>query len=580
MTKRLDIVIRYALDSSMVLPAVMAPFLLANPYSLPKVVLLRVILIIIVAAWLGKIVVSGRLKVAQIGGHPAFIVFLLVLVSTTVLSAAPVVSLFGNYFRHEGLVTWLAYVAIFIAAATHSAEEEIEHRLKVGLLIALPITIYALVQFLGWDFVPLSGARLNRSSASLGNPTYLGAYLVMIFPLSLSFALIDRSRARYLYGLVSILSALALIFTYSRAAWLGVAVGAALLAVRIRRGERRDWFLVAGSLAIALVAIGALHAANPEKSYVRARLVSSVNLSEGSVGERLGLWRTGVNVVLERPFFGWGLETFRDASRPYQADNREGLAPNRDRPHNQLLYLASSVGLVGLTAYILFVVAVFTRILRAAKEKEDMRDRLLAAGILAALIGYVIQEQFSFSQVETAPLFWLLMGFGVALGRPEPLVKTYDFSRRPMILGLAATVISIALALLAVVNFRFLVADYRYGGHPAGETRLANLSSAVTLNPYENTYRHALAVHLIELGRLSGDKALYIRAASELERALSVNRRDRVVAVNLAKTYEALSETDSLYLGKAIAAYERVLKIEPGYTAAHRSLKTLKSRLP
>ena len=561
----------------MLVPAIMVPFVLADSFSLPKALLLQLMVVCVAIAWLGKTVVAGHFTIEKIGIHPAMILFAAVLIVTTFMSVSSPVSLFGNYLRHEGLITWLAYIIVFLAAATHVAKAEIEKWLKVGLAVALPISIYALIQFLGWDFMPLSAeADPGRVFSTLGNPVYLGAYLVLVLPLALSLALTVKSRLRYLYVAVLILGAMALIFTYTRAAWIGTAVSLAVIVfVHARELNRRNLVLVFSVVSIVVVMTTMLFLVKPEKAGVYSRIAASFNLSAGSVGERLGFWRTSLSVVRERPLFGWGLETFGDVSWPHRPDDVNGRPPRADRPHNQFLYMASSLGLIGLTAYLWLLAVIFRRIWRGVRENEDAGDRYLATGIFAAGLGYIVQEQFSFSQVETAPLFWLLMGLGVVLSKPTPVFKKYDFRTRPAASVIGTAVLSVGLVILALTNLSFFAADYHYKKYLTGQEGETALSRAVAINPYQNTYRHALGKHLFELGRMSSDNTILVKAANELEKALLVNSLDKVVSANLAATYAILAESDGSYVSKAIGAYRRVLRIDPMYTAGHRSLAIL-----
>ncbi|HEB12538.1 MAG TPA: hypothetical protein ENI11_02560 [Actinobacteria bacterium] len=576
MTRYINALVCRVPGFAVLLPAIMVPFLLGDSYTLPKAILLQLMLVLIVAAWVGKVITGGQLTVDRIVVHPAAIIFVFVLVLTTVLSGAPAISLFGKYLRHEGLFTWLAYISIFIAAVSHIEKGEIERWLKLVLLVALPISVYALAQFLGWDFMPYpAGEDLSRVFSTLGNSVYLGSYLVLVIPLALGLFFTAKSRARYLYGAVLILSSLALILTYTRAAWLGAAIaGVVFFAICARELNQKSWRLILGLSVVIVATVFVLLKATPEKSYIGPRLAASFNLSAGSVASRLGFWRTSAYLVRDRPLFGSGLETFGDVAWPYRPDARirPGLA---DRPHNQLLYLASSVGLIGLAAYIWFLTIIFKQVWRGVRENEEPRDRVLLAAIFAAGLGYLVQEQFSFSQVETAPLFWFLMGLGVVLSRRVSSFKLYDFKRRPGPLAVGAVGIFIGLSFLVILNIRFLAADYRYSQYLDGRDGDSSLSSVVALNPYKNTYRNALGAYLFEQGRMSSDKALFARAAAEFEKALVINARDKVIAINLAKTYSILTETDSLYFDKAIGAYGRVLEIDPLYTAGHRSVAIL-----
>lgn len=569
--------IRGALAMVMVVPVLIVPFIINDAYSLPKAILVRLIFVVVIAAWLALIASSGRLQVARIGIHPVIIAFAFILILTTIMSATGAVGFFGNYLRYEGLLTWVAYLTIFIAAVTYIDKTTVERLLRLGLPVAAPIALYAIAQFLGLDPLPAgTWADLRRTASTLGNPVYLGAYLVLVIPLVLSLVLKTKTSYKYWYGTLLVLLAVALVTTYARGAWLGAAVAVIVfLGIVHRQIEPKNWFLIFSSFLVVVAVVAGLLLSKPDKSYLMPRLSSSFDLSGGSVGSRLDLWRAGVSVIKKRPLLGWGLETFGDvvwSERPSTSGSRP---PRADRPHNQLLYLASALGLLGLAVYIYLIIVILKRIYQAAIRGATAGDRLLAAGILAACLGYIIQEQFSFSQVETAPLFWLLMGFGVTLSSRPLSFVTYDFRRRPVALALGTVVISIVLLILTLANISFLAADYRYAAYVKGRAGATALTGAIMLNPYENLYRNALGSYFMDIGRLNKNNEALARAAAEFEKALLVNGRDKVVAINLAKTYSLLAETNGRYIDNAITAHMRVLKIDPLYFPSQRAMAIL-----
>ncbi|KKS94871.1 MAG: O-antigen polymerase [Candidatus Collierbacteria bacterium GW2011_GWB1_44_6] len=73
-----------------------------------------------------------------------------------------------------------------------------------------------------------------------------------------------------------------------------------------------------------------------------------VNLARTfSIYSRFESWRSGIDLFLQKPFFGWGYNTLR------------GLAGQRFQIDNSFLYLAATTGIVGLATFVNLLKAIF-----------------------------------------------------------------------------------------------------------------------------------------------------------------------------------------------------------------------------
>ncbi len=207
-------------------------------------------------------------------GHPiAFWVLILAAIYTlsAIFSIAPVPSWLGLYTRAQGMVTFYSYVVLFWVALSELRNPLQLKRLQYAfILTSLPIAGYGILQYFGADFLPWSNPMGDRSSGSMGNPIFLGAYLVMAAPLTFG-GLVDAVRMMRIpsgrlsgqiraacCGLALALQAFALLFTQSRGPVIGLAVAAyvCLFLVLIAKrtpgeGRRMHPLMAAGAGIIA-----------------------------------------------------------------------------------------------------------------------------------------------------------------------------------------------------------------------------------------------------------------------------------------------------------------------------------------
>ena len=128
----------------------------------------------------------------------AVTLFGLIFIVSTLLSPMPLVSVFGRDFGDLGydLYSTLSYLVIFFSIALRTRSQD--QLFRIALAIAAVGTFsaaYGVSQAFGWD--PIGrGHDLDRVIASLGNPLFLGAYLVMSIPLVMALAIHYESRGK------------------------------------------------------------------------------------------------------------------------------------------------------------------------------------------------------------------------------------------------------------------------------------------------------------------------------------------------------------------------------------------------
>ena len=136
-------------------------------------------------------------------------------------------------------------------------------------------------------------------------------------------------------------------------------------------------------------------AVNEVRDYQHGNKVSSV-------GARLYMWDGAVRIFLENPIVGVGTGGYKNAMMKYKDD------PSLEdpvHPHNSFLYLASSFGVVGLSAF-LWLIAVF--LLKGWRARHGIAGYSVLTFGLVLLIGGLTDTQFL--SLATGAMFALLIG--------------------------------------------------------------------------------------------------------------------------------------------------------------------------
>jgi putative inorganic carbon (HCO3(-)) transporter len=404
------------------------------------------------------------------------------------------VAIFGTYDRWEGLLTIVSYALLFWLAV-QLLSDEAEAR---GLIWSLLISAYFVgaIAILQSGFGVLGGGYFQgangilRADATLANPDFTGIFIAMMLPVAFA-KLVSRRPAvtRVLAANLVVVLLLGLVATYTRAAWIGAVVGVIIVLV-LRRGRFHVWPLViSASLVIVGFAVATGVAASMPASAksgvghaVLARIASIADLSSGTQNERIATWADTLPLIASRPILGYGPDTFGLVYPQFETSNKLGVL--WDKPHQDALGVAASLGVLGLVAYIWILVA----FVRAFWKGRHLRG---AVALFGGWVAYVVSIQFDFSWIPTSFPLWLFAAAAIVTWAPDlKVVRVTAFPRRIALPVLAVAAVVLLLLMIPAVVMPYVAdADY-YGTQAAadlGQAR-ATIAQARSLAPYEATY--------------------------------------------------------------------------------------------
>lgn len=324
----------------------------------------------------------------------------------------------------------LCMVALFaVVVACIAPPRAIGIALVIGLAWNAPIVI-AQAANQAWLEMRVLGEfpiRVDSSGASLlraGDLTYLRPYGLMPHPntaagilmistlAALALILMRKPVIRIIgVGLVT-LGIAALLLTFSRAAWLGIAagglVGGLLLLRHLRR--REVWFPV--GLTVMLVGIVGLIWFSAYRPFVLARTgegQESVELR--SVADRLVFTDFALRSIRERPILGVGMGNFPWRTSYYLVNTFYDL--RGDNVHHVYLSAWAELGTVGLVLYFGASICGVIAVLRH-RPFTPMRVGLFAVFVALAVVGWFDHYPWTLLHFQVA--WW---GCLAAAARPE-----------------------------------------------------------------------------------------------------------------------------------------------------------------
>jgi len=144
--------------------------------------------------------------------------------------------------------------------------------------------------------------------------------------------------------------------------------------------------------------------------------------------QRSIIWKTGWEIIKDRPIFGHGIIDLSD----YYANKRKsiGIPPPVDfnrsfgHLHNNFLQIWAISGIFGLAAFIYLMYKIlFVNIKSFFLEKSDTRYYVL--GIVAAQVAFLVNglAEWNFGDSEVVTVFWVLTGLGLAFKKLTDFAK-------------------------------------------------------------------------------------------------------------------------------------------------------------
>lgn len=295
-------------------------------------------------------------------------------------------------------------LALVPLAAYHAREERWARRAVAVLLVsAVAATIFALSKFVAaGPWFP------SRVRGAVGHALTYGGQAMLLA--SIAFALAVRVRARGLRVLSILLLGLilpALVFSFTRSAWLGFLLAAAIILAT----WRARW--IAALAATALVVAALL------PGVYRERVLSIADPASPWNVERVHMWSAGVRMFRDHPLTGVGIQ---DLHPLYMKYKDPGAKEHVGHLHSVWVQVAATMGIVGLAALVWLFVGLTrsaARGLRAklrAPPRGDRFDLALQLGVAAGLAGFALAGLFEWNlgDEELMDLLCVLVGMALA----------------------------------------------------------------------------------------------------------------------------------------------------------------------
>lgn len=461
------------------------PFYIASsmlfPFITGKNFAFRIIIECIVPLWVGLAIMRQEFRPRLTVLVKAVTVLVAVLFLADLFGPNPYRSFFSNYERMEGFISFVhLYLYFLMLLSVFRTRRDWLVWFHVSIVASIAVSYIALLQHLGLRVSPQGGFRVD---STIGNPTYLAAYLLFHIWLLALLAKQFWSRQspdvrrgsgdmkkwilQIVYALIFLFELAIIYFTATRGVVLALLVTAVpffgLVVLYWNRmfgneSHRRSWSLgrklAAATLALIIV-VPLVFWLNRNSDFVQQSQVlnriTNYSVHETTVTSRFLIWNMSWKGALERPLLGWGQENYYLVFQKYYDPGLYAQEPWFDRSHDIIFDWLIHAGFLGLGAYLAIFGAAFWMIAQAIRR----RDLAFWEGsVLAALfVSYFFQNIFVFDNLNTYLLFFAFLAYVQFLALEHTKTEHRQPTSSNILFGRGLAVMVALLALSAVTIY-------------------------------------------------------------------------------------------------------------------------------
>jgi probable O-glycosylation ligase (exosortase A-associated) len=365
--------------------------------------LTMIIEILTLVSWVVSLVLS-RDRIKWSWFHSTFLAFVGVI-------AVTVITALNNYYAYETTQAMAVYFIMFlITSNVINSAGRIKKLIWLILIIHLYFSVKGILTFVtGQHLIATTGQYTSGmvGGGFIGDENDFALAINMIIPFAFFGFFYFRGRAKLFSGILLVSYILAVISSFSRGGWVGLA---AVMLYGILNVKKK---LAVISLTLVLAATAFFFA--PANYWDEVGTVTDT--SESTASARLRFWDAGLRMFWDNPLIGVGAANGGIHMPAYIRGVRDANTQWGRAFHGTWIQVLAELGILGAALYMVMIVLAFRWLSRVRKIKAppggDSTTEYLAKSMIGSLIGYFACALF----LSTAyyPQLWTMYMLVVAL---------------------------------------------------------------------------------------------------------------------------------------------------------------------
>ncbi len=346
-------------------------------------------------------------------------IFVVIIGAADLLGIDPYNSIWSRLERMEGYMMILHLAAYFlILTSVFRTKKDWFVFFNSVLIAGLWVGGYGVLQLLGIKQA-IQGGNV-RIDGTIGNPTYLAAYLTLVIGLGLILLFNSKDKIfKWIYSAIIVFNFILIYYTATRGAALSLLIAIPLFLVLYLiffRGddpkERRFKKIAIGLLVVIIVVPAGfwlMRATSLVQNNAVLSRLTSTSLGERTIKSRFQIWGIAWRAFQERPVLGWGQDNFLYAFSKYFDPRLYDQEPWFDRPHDIFFEWLIDGGILGFLSYFALFGTLFFSIFKLFKR--NFLDKKEAIVLIVVPIAYLAQNVFVFDNFNTYVLFFGILAY-------------------------------------------------------------------------------------------------------------------------------------------------------------------------
>lgn len=371
--------------------------------------------------------ITGRRLPKALLQHPisiAIYVYLGWMMVTVFTSTLPLVSI--KFFLNR---LWYIVAFYFLAAYLFRDRKNIDKFVWVYMLALLPVIAYTIFRHAGYGLYDKQAAHFVMTPFFNDHTSY-GAILAFFIPFLMGYAFTNfyASKRKFWSTVLLIIFVVAIILSYTRAAWLSLFIGFGVWFMMRMKIKFRTLLISVGALLLMFFAFQKQIIMKLEQnsqdssSNLTEHLNSMTNIStDASNVERINRWSCAIQMFNEKPVLGWGPGTYAMNYAPFQLTKYRTIISTNSgdggNAHSEYLGALAESGVFGTLTFIVLIAMVLYYGIMTHIHTRDKHLRTLVISAVVALMTYYVHAFLNnFLDIDKAAVpFWGFTAIIVAL---------------------------------------------------------------------------------------------------------------------------------------------------------------------
>ena len=322
-----------------------------------------------------------------------------------------IVSVGGRESLKTALVYFIILLGFNLIVNLFRTRDDCRHAFSVMAVSGIVAAWYGVIQYLmgrttqNWLDTEMFAYIEGRATSFFDNPNVFGTYLILMLPFAFVFMLYSvGAKKKFLALFSTLISIVALVWTWSRGAWLGAIVGSVIFFLIF--SYKTLQLMLAGGLCLPLIGT-----VLPQS--VVQRFLSIGNMGDSSTYYRVYTWRGVVRMLREVWLSGVGVgQAAFEQVYPMFAYVGMEVTPHA---HNLVMHILGETGIAGALT-LTVVIVLFAQSCISAIVKLGGEERMTVAaglcGVISTLVMGLADNIWYNYRVFFA--FWCVMALTVA----------------------------------------------------------------------------------------------------------------------------------------------------------------------